>query len=38
MFDQLLYLLPAKLQFPHTAKVSEHTGQGRPQTLKKQYS
>jgi hypothetical protein len=34
MFDQLLYLLPAKLQFPHTAKVSEHTSQDRPQTLK----
>ena len=35
VFDQLWCLVPARLQSPHTAKVSEHIGLGHPQTLQK---
>jgi hypothetical protein len=35
VFDQLRCLVPARLQSPHTAKVSEHIGLGHLQTLQK---
>jgi hypothetical protein len=35
VFDQLWCLVPARLQSPHTAKVSERIGLGHPQTLQK---
>jgi hypothetical protein len=35
MFDQPLYFLLARLQFPHIAQVSEHTSQGHPKNVQK---